>query len=431
MPITVKMTWFAYQHALEFLREAPDAALVALAGVRRGPGVTEYLVSSLVAEMPLFLEDPSSAPRVRVVRLSAGGRSLPRRLLVRERVDASPALAEVAISPGRAFAGKCVSNGTIQPVDWLDLPGRGMMRLRAGRRHHPAQVAPRLSRSRRVRYSREIGAFGGSRPFLRFQESGFCVVGAGRTGSLVVHDLARLEPRKIVLVDPDDIERHNVPAMDVSMGARTGTTKVRAIQAFLERVRSRVRLESYAASVLSPGVFEAVADADVIVSAVDNSRARLEASLVATLFLKPHLDIGTGILEVRRRIRAGFEVRLIVPGDGCLLCIGGLPNLGRPRPRNFRQERAGSSRFLNQAAAGHGMRLLSRLFEGTLERSQWHRYDERTGGADELHFIRERRRRDCILCGFSGLGERAANRAVQSVLRRLPVPEANTLEVWR
>ena len=77
------------------------------------------------------------------------------------------------------------------------------------------------------------------------------------------------------------------------------------------------------------------------------------------------------------------------------------------------------------------MRLLSRLFEGTLERSQWHRYDERPGGSDELHSIRERRRRDCILCGFSGLGVRAANRAVQSVLRRLPMPEADTLEVWR
>ncbi len=97
---------------------------------------------------------------------------------------------------------------------------------------------------------------------------------------------------------------------------------------------------------------------------------RLAASALATLFLKPQVDIATGIHGTGARRRMGADVRLVLPGR-CVLCGGGLADLDSARRtiqashtdrdflagRNWRRERQGSLRSLNQLAVSIGPRL--------------------------------------------------------------------------
>ena len=99
--------------------------------------------------------------------------------------------------------------------------------------------------------------------------------------------------------------------------------------------------------------------------------------------------------------------------------------------RDFRQERAGSSRFLNMEAVGHGLRLLSRLYQGSIGRSLWHRLDEEPGGEDELTVMDRRLEEQCAMCRFRGLGDRAAGRAAEVIRGRAPRRELSDRQAAR
>ena len=82
-----------------------------------------------------------------------------------------------------------------------------------------------------------------------------------------------------------------------------------------------------------------IKEADVLFCCVDNDAARLVTTTLATLYLKPLIDVGTGIFfppptslqsnEVGTIAppaprQMGCDVRCVLPGDACLLCAGGL-----------------------------------------------------------------------------------------------------------
>ena len=412
MQVTVRMPLAVHEGALRHFRRHPTSALFGLAGTRETEHHAEFLVPHLAPDL-LFLRDQGDQPAVRVVPYSDSGFTLPFEF-DKWRGPNGTMVIEIALGRNGKFAGRCASaeNPNVLPVTQLSVPGRGVF-VRPGVDRTAAKARKRSGFDWRERYSREIGVFGGPARFARFREAQFCVVGAGRTGSLVVHDLARREPAGIAVIDPDVIEPHNTPAMDVAPRTRSGTPKVKAIQSFLKRIGYAELPQGFRSTVLSPAAFDAAARADVLVSAVDHNRGRLEVSMLATLFLKPHLDLGTGVMEQRGRTRVGFDVRMIVPADGCLLCVGGLPDVTLPRPRDFRAERIGSSRSLNGAAVGHGMRLLERFFAGTLQRTVWQRYEETPTGNDRLMAMERGAARDCPLCRMQGLGERARRQAVE------------------
>jgi hypothetical protein len=399
-----------YEGALRYFRRHPTAALFGFAGTRMDERQTEFLVPHLAPDL-LFLRNRSDQPAVRVVPYSSGGFTLPFEF-DRWRGKFGTAVLEIALGRNGSFRGRYAGrrSSTVEPVARIDIPGLGALRRQSAAR----DVEP-LHEGRgidwRLRFSREIGVLGGPARFARFREARFCVVGAGRTGSLVTHDLARREPRGITVIDPDVILPHNTPAMDVAPRTRPGTPKVQAIRSFLKRIGFARLPLGHRATALSPAAFASAAGSDVLVSAVDHNRGRLEVSMLATLFLRPHLDLGTGVLEREGRTQVGFDVRMIVPGDGCLICVGGLPDLARARPGDFREERVGSSRSLNGAAVGHGMRLLERFFAGTLRRTVWQRYEETPTGSDRLTSVNRGGAEDCPLCRMQGLGEGARRQA--------------------
>lgn len=111
---------------------------------------------------------------------------------------------------------------------------------------------------------------------------------------------------------------------------------------------------------------------------------RLPVNTVTTGCLKLHLDIGAGILTEHSARVIGADIRLIVPGDGCLLCIGGAGDVRESLERlvaaqaglelsrpPWHQQRPGSLRSVNQMAVSEGVRLLETLAEGSIARSCW------------------------------------------------------------
>jgi hypothetical protein len=168
-----------------------------------------------------------------------------------------------------------------------------------------------------------------------------------------------------------------------------------------------------------------------MICCVDNDAARLAAALVATLYHKVLLDIATGVhfptdgasqtfsFSGRQR-RMGAEVRLILPGSGCLLCVGNLSryqqaieDLCRGVTPNsvandWRQQRAGSLSTLNQLASSVGVQMLLDLVAERITDSRWARIEFADDGRLAVQYPAVQQANDtpsCLLCAKAGLGD--------------------------
>jgi hypothetical protein len=112
------------------------------------------------------------------------------------------------------------------------------------------------------------------------------------------------------------------------------------------------------------------------------------------------------VLDDRRGFRAGLDVRLILPWQGCLLCVGGL-DLETRHEIDGRRERAGSLRSLNSCAVSLGWFLVERLVAGDLDRTVWRQmvFDREGHVTTEEPTFRLRPR--CPICAASGQGDSA------------------------
>ena len=309
----------------------------------------------------------------------------------------------------------------IMPIRTLRAIGGGMAQFDAV---DFVQPIPQLHQDETTRWSRVIGALNGPETWHRLTHLAIAIVGVGRTGSLVAASLARLGCRHMTLIDPDRLELHNVDAMDLVTPEDIGAFKVDVVARRMRDVHPQLEVCPLSTSVFSQEAQAELKAAQVIICTVDSPAARLLTGAIATMYLKPWLDLGTGVFRVRdgatptargpavnRQI--GADMRLILPGDGCLLCWGGVVGLSqalqdwaRPRtPRDWQIERAGSLRSVNMLAVGTGLRWLEELVMGRLTASVWQRVEINEHGMAEWQTMGPRRDPACRLCAQTGLGD--------------------------
>jgi predicted dinucleotide-binding enzyme len=348
-------------------------------------------------------------------------------------------------------------DGAIMPLHRLFLAGSGMHSIQLLDSERQDESLASIRRQyflEQARWSRTIGALGGKEIWRRLVRLRIGIVGCGRTGSLVAATLARLGVRQITLIDPDLVELHNLGEMDVVTGDDVGQAKAAAIADRLrpQTPRSSAILLPIVAPITAPAAREAAKECDVLFCCADNDAARLATAVITTLYHKVLIDIGTGVFfhttggdDVEGRSarqtarpnaatqttfpssapllaprRMGGDVRFILPGDGCLLCVGNLANyqqavedlcnhrLPATVGADWRRQRAGSLRTLNQLSASLGVQMMQDMVAERIAATTWAQIECDEAGRLAVNYPAVRQQSEqgaCALCAKAGLGD--------------------------
>jgi molybdopterin/thiamine biosynthesis adenylyltransferase len=240
--------------------------------------------------------------------------------------------------------------------------------------------------------------------------------------------------RQLTLIDPDLVETHNLGEMDAVADTDLGRPKAEAIADHLCALLSHasVSVSPVVASISHPTALAAAKACDVLFCCADNDAARLATAILATMYHKVLVDLGTGIFyptppsptpplsHPPTPRTMGADVRLILPGDGCLLCRGNLTNYAQAvddlcnqrsledLQRDWSPQRAGSLRTLNQLATALGVQMFQDLVAGRLLASVWAHVEINEAGRLAIHYPPLPQPTDspaCALCGKAGLGD--------------------------
>lgn len=306
----------------------------------------------------------------------------------------------------------------LTPIGRLKLVGPGMhvvaLRPALAQSGEPA-VEPAL----RERWSRTIAALG-EEVWRRLTGWHYGVVGVGRSGSLLASALAAgWGVERLTLIDPDRVERHN---LGETAGVTDGDLGEMKAEVLARRLRSprlaRPAVATVSSSITHLPALRAAQACDVLFGCVDHDGARLALAALAVLFHKPYVDIATGIHGAGDRRHMGADVRLMVPGEQCVLCQGLADPAGARRllasadaeqsvyqGRDWRQERAGSLRSLNQFAVALGLRLWEDFMAERVMGSTWMHMEYDRAGRLNVVYPSLTPRGPCPLCSLLGLGE--------------------------
>lgn len=420
------------EDALRHLLRNQQRVALGRAGINRTPRLVELICREL---RPLPVPSTASvAPWVLVTLGRGEGPSRERRLeMLRmwgDPLSSSP-VALISIDQqaerGRFDAIFRSPAGEMEPVHALKIVGPGMHR-ELTLEGAEASPIPELTPREREKWSRSIGAMGDA-AWRRLRSLHFCIVGVGRTGSLVATSLTRWGVRQMTLVDPDRLELHNVDSMDGVTDRDVGRLKVSSVRDYLVSIGAQNGATfAVAESITSLQAFAAAKEADFLICSVDHDGARVATAIIAALFCKPVLDLGTGIFNEAGSRRMGGDIRLILPGERCLLCFGGISNLeagrsifsapSRPPAMPWRQQRAGSSRALNQTVSHLGLLQVQDVILERLDQSQWLHLELDNHGLPTIQSIDPPANPVCPLCQRFGEGDEGLSRVreLQSAL---------------
>jgi molybdopterin/thiamine biosynthesis adenylyltransferase len=235
------------------------------------------------------------------------------------------------------------------------------------------------------RWSRTRGALG-DEVWRKVRGMDVGVIGASRNGSIVATIFAMLGVRSLVLVDPDRDQPHGLDAVLGAVPDRVGNPKVLNRREALLRIRpGDLQVRPLVLPFPHPAAERRLREVDLVCTCVDRDAARLAAARFANRWCRLHLDIGSGVFASGGDRLMGADVRLLLPGEACVVCLGGLRDpaearyesaappgaLRRGPRRRWDQQRAGSLITINSIACNLGIQQVLDLLAGHLAHSQW------------------------------------------------------------
>lgn len=148
------------------------------------------------------------------------------------------------------------------------------------------------------------------------------IVGLGGNGSQVVQALVRMGVGKIIAVDPDNVEKHNIPCL---IGARKEDTDNRALKVdvmkrLVEETNNTTKFIGISEPVESTKSLNALKGTNIIFCCTDNFASRDLLNNFAYLYLIPVIDMGLEFQPDKSGniCRAGGYIVTIIPGYLCL-----------------------------------------------------------------------------------------------------------------
>jgi molybdopterin/thiamine biosynthesis adenylyltransferase len=156
------------------------------------------------------------------------------------------------------------------------------------------------------RYLRNLGT-AGIEGQIKLLRSAVAVVGLGGLGGYVAEALARAGVGRLILIDGDVFEEHNLNRQLLSAEVRLGTAKVQAARERVAGINSAVEVRGHATRLTGENLPQLLEGADVVVDALDRLPIRLTLQAGARAL---------GVPLVHGSI-AGFlgQVMTIFPGD--------------------------------------------------------------------------------------------------------------------
>lgn len=183
------------------------------------------------------------------------------------------------------------------------------------------------------------------------------IIGCGSVGSFMAGELARSGVRRFVLVDPDVVEWANL-TRTVYGHADVGRLKVEALSDHLRGIFPDIEVEMRSDRLqdLGMGFRDLLADADLVIGAVDDPQASGRISRYA--YATGTCALFVGLYQGAR----GGEVIMMLPGiTPCLACTtGGRRQLEeRTGGEVTRARDYGTSRLVAEVALGSDIHLVS------------------------------------------------------------------------
>ncbi len=296
-----------------------------------------------------------------------------------------------------------IERGQVKPLESWRLIGPGMINV--GQDANDAEASDR--------WSRVQGALGES-TFQKVRSSKIGIVGCSRNGSLAAMQFASMGVSEIVLVDGDRIESHNLDGMVLNTTKEVGKPKSIALGRRLIRYRPDLLVKAIPHSLKSHEQEYCLTSCDLVVTCVDRDLARLRIAQWANRHLVTHLDLGSGVsLDTNGRKQLAGDIRLMLPGHGCVVCVGGLANQAEaeyewnappealPRRRESAwnsQGRLGSLITLNSWVVSSGVQSWLDLLNDNLAGSLWQRIRWVAGRGLETQSALVDRAAQCRVC---------------------------------
>jgi hypothetical protein len=368
-----RVRWHPHDTGVELLAQGFDVRATLPTGASQPP----------MADWAALVIEPGSPWRTLTERMEA----------MHPRDKQTVALLALSADDRSHWDGAVWHEGTVRPLQGVRVIGPGMLHL--ARRN----AVPPISDAARLRWSRTIGALGEDL-WRKVYDAHVLLIGCGRNGTLLAWLLTCLGVSRWTLVDGDrlgrDLENHD--AMPGLRAADAGRKKVRALARRLVAFRTDLTVRGHCRPVMDvlDRLRHHAERFDLIATCVDDDTPRLAASWLSRELLAPHLDVGTSVQRQDGRLELAGDVRLLLPFEGCVSCVGGLADreatlyefaaprgaLHRGEPAVWSQQRAGSLVHLNAMTTGAAVELWLALLRGE-HGSFW----QRLSGTGERGFV--------------------------------------------
>jgi molybdopterin/thiamine biosynthesis adenylyltransferase len=170
-------------------------------------------------------------------------------------------------------------------------------------------------------HDRNVRAFGAGQQKLQRMRVG--IVGLGGMGSLITEQLAHLGVGTFTLVDFDNLEISNLNRVVGANRDDIGSPKVEVAKRLINRIDTRITVESFHGSIPREPVARRLLDCDLVFCCTDSHGSRAVINQMSYQYLIPVIDTGVRIDALGGRISSMVgRVQLLSPDLPCLSCSG-------------------------------------------------------------------------------------------------------------
>ena len=159
----------------------------------------------------------------------------------------------------------------------------------------------------------------------RLARTHVCVVGAGSVGAMILESLARIGFEHITIIDGDEVALHNLDRLVYADRFSVSLRKAELAAGHVRQIATAARpiVRALPLSIRTERAYRLAADADLIISCVDNAEARDVLNHLAYSNCLPLVDGGVLVDSPNERLlSAKWRVHLVGPDMRCLRCRG-------------------------------------------------------------------------------------------------------------